>query len=1037
MKPLHNLYIRLKSLGINNLVHLIFYTSFGILLLSILLGKKTFPDYIQLGKTSEKYFSSSHLNSFEISFSYLISATTGQSSELRYENLFQTSNYNSGVRLEISRRKAGTSTWGLVYSDSKGDLKVIFLGAIPATERWHKLRIVYSDGEVQIFNNGISLAHRENIDMKAQFNKVVSGLGFNDRVFHGKIRRFEIIRTINTTPIQILFLISAFLIIVTNLPLNHRQLPEIIKRTALFNREQIGGHTLDLKDFRQELIVFGLVIFMVFVAESKLITGLPLNRLLYISAVVFFSIILIRVLKRQFYFIKLIAFSFYSTLLFCLISIIFIGAAYITGRSMNYSDSIRGITENEVLAIFQTNLTESLEFLNLIVGKFNISLALLISAGFVFLIFNFSLKKKLENKLSTIFVFLVFLVGIKLVSPVNNSFFSGIYAGYVRFANEAEKYATYVKNRKFENLDLSPNQAPPETHIVVLGESVNRLHMGAYGYFRDTTPWLSSKLNDPSFNFFENAYSPHSHTVPSLMKVLTEANQYNFMEQRKAISIIEIAQKTGYETYWLSEQVQFEMELPLKVVLETSSIVKFVPEGAGAIQKNFNQIVKSLDPNNKNLIFIHLQGSHANYKKRLELCTYKEFITKYEYSEYQLGVLSRDQKFIDDLLRPYDSSIECTDKLIEGLFKSANKVRNLASFTYIADHGEDVFGRRFHNADNFSYPMTRVPFVSFFSDKWVKRNQEKAKSLKTNLNKVITTDLFFNYMLSLLNITFPRAESFHDILSSKYQDKYTFLTMQSSPDEDSARTLTKGRQVIDDPYLIAKSNVKFISEKYGDKIAAVNQDIKSKLFESNSLGFQGIEFNFDSSSLNIGHHPQYSFDIKLDHYLLQSPIKNMTKLWFDIKGASAQNSQILLEKLSYIDETNPIKPRAIIESWEDWLWFFSKNGWKTSYYLHETNYPDCKSFQQNLEKCAENIARKVKELGAKSISFAASYYGFVKEHVEPLLPKSITYHTFALPSNPNIYEKTFKEKIESEPIMQDNRVKTILLESSKKYGTPL
>mgnify|MGYP000563534893 FL=1 len=46
--------------------------------------------------------------------------------------------------------------------------------------------------------------------------------------------------------------------------------------------------------------------------------------------------------------------------------------------------------------------------------------------------------------------------------------------------------------------------------VLVIGESETRDHMGAYGYDRDTTPWMSEETQKPEAILFQNAYSNHT-----------------------------------------------------------------------------------------------------------------------------------------------------------------------------------------------------------------------------------------------------------------------------------------------------------------------------------------------------------------------------------------------------------------------------------------------------------------------------------------------------------------------------------------------
>jgi heptose-I-phosphate ethanolaminephosphotransferase len=91
---------------------------------------------------------------------------------------------------------------------------------------------------------------------------------------------------------------------------------------------------------------------------------------------------------------------------------------------------------------------------------------------------------------------------------------------------------------------VSKKSQKGELFMVVIGESSNKLHWSAYGYFRDTTPWaLLQRQTNPNSIFFDNVYASFVHTVPSLMKALTASNQYNKRKDSTAESILQVAKK--------------------------------------------------------------------------------------------------------------------------------------------------------------------------------------------------------------------------------------------------------------------------------------------------------------------------------------------------------------------------------------------------------------------------------------------------------------------------------------------------------------
>lgn len=59
-------------------------------------------------------------------------------------------------------------------------------------------------------------------------------------------------------------------------------------------------------------------------------------------------------------------------------------------------------------------------------------------------------------------------------------------------------------------------------YVVVIGESHTKDHMSAYGYDKDTAPWLTKMRDNGRAVIMERAYSCHTHTTPVLSYALTE-----------------------------------------------------------------------------------------------------------------------------------------------------------------------------------------------------------------------------------------------------------------------------------------------------------------------------------------------------------------------------------------------------------------------------------------------------------------------------------------------------------------------------------
>ena len=101
----------------------------------------------------------------------------------------------------------------------------------------------------------------------------------------------------------------------------------------------------------------------------------------------------------------------------------------------------------------------------------------------------------------------------------------------------------------------------------------------------------------------------------------------------------------------------------------------------------------------------------------------------------------------------------------ERMEKTPAKVRLLC---YAADHGEDVFGRRFHNAASFTYDMARIPMFIQFSPAYAEKYAASVNMLRERRTTPFTLDLFYNAMLSLMAVYSVENDSQYDILSPNY-----------------------------------------------------------------------------------------------------------------------------------------------------------------------------------------------------------------------------------------------------------------------------
>ncbi|WP_289168230.1 phosphoethanolamine transferase [uncultured Parasutterella sp.] len=359
------------------------------------------------------------------------------------------------------------------------------------------------------------------------------------------------------------------------------------------------------------------------------------------------------------------------------------------------------LSADTLLAIAQTNNNEAFAYLkeNMTVGS---SLLFVVAALFIFCLVIFLAKsvvtqqtdhgttnketrsytdaKKLRIRLfGTAFIsLLAIVISSILISKTSHNLITKPFIGLAEGLKLYKDFkdASLERIHKFGTLAIEKD-GYKGLYILVIGESQNRNHMSAYGYKRETTPWLSKMKNDPNAVIFSNAYSNHTHTVPALTYALTSKSQYDDNLLQDCPSLIELANVSGYETYWISNQVKLSAwDTPVTLIASTADHQMFINTNFGTDTGTTfydGELVNSLKNLHSNsdriLIVLHLMGNHTVYEER------------YPGSFKKFGRTSIDK---------YDNSMLYNDAVVKDIYEWAKKQPNFMSLTYVADHSEGV-----------------------------------------------------------------------------------------------------------------------------------------------------------------------------------------------------------------------------------------------------------------------------------------------------------------------------------------------------------
>lgn len=425
-----------------------------------------------------------------------------------------------------------------------------------------------------------------------------------------------------------------------------------------------------------------------------------------------------------------------------------------------------------LMAIYLTNWHESLDFIQSNVGT---ARAMLITAVLLLCLYgaarlNRALLRATQEKCRaegmrpgkrhfSYTATATALIGLFLLFwYVPQTSFSRQLENVLDYVEETQMYSLGHEER-YDALNIDQREAlpmkAPGTVIIVVGESASRNYMKAYtpDFPYEDTPWLSAHLQDRDFDVMTHAYSSWTQTVPSLQRALTEQSQYNGKEFFDSTSIIDVAKRAGYDTYWFSNQGRYgQFDSAVTLVAKTADHAEWTDDTYDLSDKydeTLLKYLKTIDPQKNNFIVFHIMGSHIYYNNR--------YPTEFNQWHGESEVTS---------VESYANSIHYTDYILQQIFDYAQKNLNLTAMVYFSDHGENL--KISHNPDIFTYDMVRIPFFVYLSPAYQEALPGRSATLRFHRGRYFTNDMLYNTICGLLNAPSDRYDAREDLTSPDY-----------------------------------------------------------------------------------------------------------------------------------------------------------------------------------------------------------------------------------------------------------------------------
>ncbi len=248
---------------------------------------------------------------------------------------------------------------------------------------------------------------------------------------------------------------------------------------------------------------------------------------------------------------------------------------------------------------------------------------------------------------------------------------------------------------------------PPNT-ILITVDTLRSDHLGAYGYFRDTSPHLDRFALDALV--FENAIAPMATTLPSHVSIMTGSyparhgivSNFQFFEttwdSRKGLrSAVEMLRDAGYATAGFTSSSPLSAATGIAAGFDTFEGPPMISREHGRIDQHAGV---AIDRANAWLahaaapffLWVHLFDPHDPYRPppRFRTLFSNEPALESHLERLTVPVELRDQA--SEWINQYDGEIRFVDEQIERLFMALKRLGlyETSNIVFTADHGEGL-----------------------------------------------------------------------------------------------------------------------------------------------------------------------------------------------------------------------------------------------------------------------------------------------------------------------------------------------------------
>ncbi|MEZ9943585.1 sulfatase-like hydrolase/transferase [Vibrio breoganii] len=340
---------------------------------------------------------------------------------------------------------------------------------------------------------------------------------------------------------------------------------------------------------------------------------------------------------------------------------------------------------------------------------------------------------------------------------------------------EKEKiYNSFSNKIEIDELHYNYNSINITLYI---GESTSINNMSLYGYFRNTTPYLDEMNDLGKIVKFNNVFSTHTHTTPSLLDALSfrldRSLLYDANHNNKRSSFINVLNEFEINSYLFSNQGNkgswnYASNVIFKNATETSynrqgkSIGNLMAQGDDYYDRDYLKRVTPYLVNNSGVNIFHSYAGHGDYCNNLP----QESRRKVDGKLKILATNSVDNKRNISNIECYDSAIRYIDGNLKSIIEELSVSKYPQALVYFSDHGESVYTGVGHDSSRFKFEMITVPLIIYLNDS--AKNAYEISNLDRFKNQdYLTLDVIPYIIFDLKGIKLMEYSPLNEILFRK------------------------------------------------------------------------------------------------------------------------------------------------------------------------------------------------------------------------------------------------------------------------------